>query len=108
MKKSIIALSVAVLLSAGVASAQTQRTDQQKAATEQVQKPDQQKQVEISKDKLPESVQKTLQSAKFKDWEVSKVYRVGEESVKPTYKVVLVNGEKKAEYKFDESGAVIG
>lgn len=105
MKKSIIALSTVFLLSVGVASAQTEKTEKTPVATEQVQ---QQNQVEIAADKLPATVQKTLQSEKFKDWKVGKAYEINTDAKQKMYEVVLINGEKKATYKFDENGKVVG
>ncbi len=105
MKKSIIALSTVLLLSAGVASAQTGKTEKAFVATEQVQ---QEKQVEIEADKLPDAVQKTLLSEKFQDWKVGKAYEINTDSKQKMYEVVLTNGEKEATYKFDENGKVVG
>lgn len=103
MKKSLIALSTVFLLSIGVATAQVQQKDN--AKTEQVQK--QVKQVEISTEKLPAAIQKTLETEKFADWKISKAYKVDVKSANPEYKVVLTNGEKKAEYTFDKNGKIV-
>lgn len=105
MKKSIIALSAAVLLSAGVANAQTDKTNNSKANMEQVQD---QKQVEINPEKLPAPIQKALKTDKFEGWKISKAYKVESKSVDNRYKLILSNGKKKAEYKFDENGKVVG
>lgn len=105
MKKSLIALSTVFLLSIGVATAQVQQKDNVKAKTEQVQK--QVKQVEISTEKLPAAIQKTLETEKFADWKISKAYKVDVKSANPEYKVVLTNGEKKAEYTFDKNGKIV-
>ena len=105
MKKSIIALSTVFLLSIGVASAQEHKTEKAPAATEQVQ---QEKQVEIAADKLPATVQNTLKSEKFKDWKVANAYEINTDAKQKMYEVVLTNGEKKATYKFDENGKVVG
>lgn len=105
MKKSIIALSTVFLLSVGVASAQVTKTEKPVTATEQVQ---QEKQVEIAADKLPASIQSTLKTEKFSDWKVGKAYEIKTDANQKMYEVVLTNGEKKATYKFDENGKVVG
>ena len=105
MKKSIIALSTMLFLAVGVANAQTEKTV--KEAAPQTQTVDQDKKVEIKQEALPEAVLDVLKSDRFNTWDVSRVYE-SMKGDKKIYEVVLMNGEKKATYKFDEEGKTIG
>jgi len=103
MKKSIIALSTMLFLAVGVANAQTEKSVKEAQQTQVVE----QDKVEVSQDDLPVTLQEVLKSDRFNSWDVSKIYEVTKGKEK-TYEVILMNGEKKATYKFDAEGKTIG
>ena len=124
MKKSIIALSTILFLAVGVSNAQTSEATANEAQATQAVKPDEQVEAvqaeaevvevveqeskkEIKQDDLPAKVQEVLKSDRFNTWDVSKVYETSKDE-KKVYEVVLMNGEKKATFKFDEDGKTIG
>ena len=120
MKKSIIALSTMLFLAVGVSNAQTQEsvvneTEQSELVqeatepqnVEEAEAVDQDNKVEIKKEALPEAVLDILKSDRFNTWDVSRAYEIVKGD-KKIYEVVLMNGEKKATYKFDEEGKTIG
>jgi len=124
MKKSIIALSTILFLAVGVSNAQTSEATANEAQATQAVKPDEQVEAvqaesevvevveqeskkEIKQDDLLAKVQEVLKSDRFNTWDVSKVYETSKDE-KKVYEVVLMNGEKKATFKFDEDGKTIG
>src|SRR5690554_7714325 len=124
MKKSIIALSTILFLAVGVSNAQTSEATANEAQATQAVNPDEQVEAvqaeaevvevveraskkEIKQDDLPAKVLEVLKSDRFNTWDVSKVYETSKDE-KKVYEVVLMNGEKKATFKFDEDGKTIG
>jgi len=106
MKKSIIAISAMIILSAGVATAQVEEREGVEAV--QVEQVQQEEKTEIKEADLPEEVKEILNSDRFNTWDVSRVYEMTNAKKEKIYEVVLKNGEKNATFKFDAEGKTIG
>ncbi|MBK7426385.1 MAG: hypothetical protein IPI60_04750 [Saprospiraceae bacterium] len=89
------------------ANAQTTKPVQEKERTEMkkdMQKNDERSEV-IQKD-LPQSIQKTLSTDTYKDWNFKKAYRV-KTATSEYYEIMVNKGDQKTTLKLDANGNIV-